>query len=252
MNALPSFRLLPKETDISVYLSDPGENMKRFFRFFWFGALILLLAVTACAPTNLTPFPTPPGFQPLTPNAITATPPGTNTTSTAIAETPSVTETAAATETVVSSPTSGAVSAQIPVTGLHINVLDGPFCVNEKAYTMLLMPDTSTYKVVSNTSSNPPTCTTVDVASGKQVVMCAGSKKSSFTLNVCTNTGGCADYPMTLIDCIVPGLFTKEPVTDGSPATPTNTLLPAPTDTSTSPPIATDTAIPSDTVTPTP
>jgi len=227
--------------------------MKPIYRLFLFGALMLILATAACAPTNLTPFPTPPGFQTLVPegNAPTGTPIGPET---AVTETVSVTETASPTETVVVSPTSGTLTPGIPVTGLNIALLDCPFCVNERAYTMLLMPDTSTFKVVSSTTSNPPTCTTIDVTNGKQVVMCAGPKKSLFTLNVCTNTGGCADYPVALIDCIVPSAPNTEPTTTVPRRTPTpgSTATPIPLTTSTPTDLPTATTVVIDTATPTP
>ncbi|MFT3890059.1 MAG: hypothetical protein QM730_00355 [Anaerolineales bacterium] len=215
--------------------------MKTISRFLWFGGLTLLLAVAACAPTNLTPFPTPEGFQTLNPenNAPTATRFGTETTpvtGTAITETSNVTETASPSGTAVS-PTSGTVNPQIPVTGLNINLLDCPFCVNERAYTMLLVPDATTFQVVSNPSSNTNVstinCATIEVTSGRQVVMCAGPKKSIFNLHLCNNAGDCIDYPVALIDCIIPTpLSTSIPLRTRTPTLISPTLIP-PTSTNT-------------------
>ncbi|MFT3890061.1 MAG: hypothetical protein QM730_00365 [Anaerolineales bacterium] len=193
--------------------------MKMFSRFLWFGVLILVLATAACAPEQTstpTPFET---FSPGPTSPMTDTPFGTETTSTVETATgltgtasPSGTlegtETASTSGTAVGTSTNGTTTPGIPVTGLDVNLLDCQFCVDNMAHALLIMPDTSSFKVTSTTPSTTstdntlnPTCTTIEVSNGQQVVLCTGPETSPITINVCSTTGTCADLPVQLIDC---------------------------------------------------
>ena len=188
------------------------------------GALILVLMTAACGAnrgasptlvgTSLGPTNTP--FGGLGTGTVVAAQTGT------ALETPTAglgTPIAGATESVatqvpsiVGSPAAGlSPTAVIPVTGLDIMPVECQFCVDNMAHALLVLPDTATFEVASQstttTTGNTTTtvntnCSTIEVNNGKQVVLCSGPEKTAINLNVCVNASSgntCTNFPLQLL-----------------------------------------------------
>lgn len=196
--------------------------MNKTSRLLLFGALILVLAASACAGQETTP--TVSGtLETSTPFGAPTETTGTAETETAVTDT---TETAAETPTVGATDTSAASTSTtqtagtgtpgtpgVPVTGADILLVECQFCVDTTAHALLVMPDTATFEIVSpppttttSTSSTSvaattPSCVTVAVNNGKQVVLCNGPELTPLTINICTADNTCADFPVDLLAC---------------------------------------------------
>lgn len=224
--------------------------MKRKSRLFLFGTLILVLLTAACGAEDGT---TPtlvgtvfPGDETSTPAVDTT---GTAETETATtAETPTgeaETPTLSATEDLTVTPTTeGTVSAGItqtplvPVTGPQIVLIECQFCVDTMAHALLVLPDTATFEITSPAASTTtsstsvqattPTCNTVEVNNGKQVVLCSGPEMTPLTLNICTDANTCTDFPVDLLACpltpVAPNQ-TQVPGTGAGSPTPTSGVI---------------------------
>lgn len=138
-----------------------------------------------------------------------------------------VTDNAGSQATAVSSPVAGTTRApSIPVTGSEIVLVECQFCVDTWAQALLVLPDTATFQVVSpdpadttSTADMQPSCLTVEVNNGRQVVLCSGQEMTPITLNICTDVNTCNDFSVDLLACPV----TTQQQPDGSSATATTT-----------------------------
>jgi hypothetical protein len=97
------------------------------------------------------------------------------------------------------------------------------FCVDTKAHALLVLPDTATFKITSpaptttTTTDVQPTCTTVEVNNGRQVVLCSGPEMTPLVVNICTDATHCTDFPVDLLAC---------PLTPGGSVGPAATQVP--------------------------
>jgi hypothetical protein len=213
--------------------------MKKISRLFLFGALILGLLTAACAAEEGTT-PTLPGTS--FPDEATSTPleAVTETTGTAETQTATTAETATLSAADGTATTAGTVTAGgtrtpgIPVTGVDIVLVECQFCVDTTAHALLVLPDTATFQITSptpNTTTSTtsvavtdPSCTTVEVNHGKQVVLCSGPEMTPLTLNICTETTTCTDFPVDLLACPLAAQPTAAPAnTQQSTQQPANT-----------------------------
>lgn len=199
--------------------------MTRISRALLFGALTIILVTGACAGQETTPT--------VSGTLETSTPFGAPTETTGTAETETAvtatTETADGTPTVsvtdsAATSTSSTATTQtagtgtpgtpgVPVTGADILLVECQFCVDTTAHALLVMPDTATFEIVSapsttttSTSSTSvaattPSCVTVAVNNGKQVVLCSGPEMTPLTINICTADNACTDFPVDLLAC---------------------------------------------------
>ena len=217
--------------------------MKKFSRYSLFLALLLILLTTACGaeqgatptvigtflPTNsdLTSTPFGPtitvGTTPTATGPGSIVPAGTSTPGleTATASSGGVINTqAVATQAPVFGTTSTAV---IPVTGQDIMLVECQFCVDTRAHALLVLPDTATFQITSpaptttTTTDTQPSCTTVEVDNGRQVVLCSGPEITPLVVNICTDASHCTDFPVDLLAC---------PLTQGGAAGPVTTQTP--------------------------
>lgn len=211
--------------------------MKKFSRYPLFLALILVLLMTACGAEQGNS-PTAVGTLLPENNDLTSTPFGPTVT---IGTTPTATGSGAIVtsetpSTILETPTAGAggliltpaVGTQapaaspgltrtpgIPVTGQEIMLVECQFCVDTRAHALLVLPDTATFQITSpavtanTTADTQPTCTTVEINNGRQVVLCSGPEMTPLVVNICTDASTCTDFPVNLLAC---------PLTQGAPA----------------------------------
>jgi hypothetical protein len=201
--------------------------MTKFSRVPLFLALILMLLMTACGAEQGA---TPTTVGTLLPenNDLTSTPFGPTetigTTPTATGSglivTPETTSSVLETATtsaggLISTPAVGTQAPApgktrtpvIPVTGQDIMLVECQFCVDTRAHALLVLPDTATFQITSpavNSSTTPdtqPTCTTVEINNGRQVVLCSGPEMTPLVVNICTDASHCTDFPVDLLAC---------------------------------------------------
>jgi hypothetical protein len=103
-------------------------------------------------------------------------------------------------------------TAVIPVTGQDIMLVECQFCVDTRAHALLVLPDTATFQITSpavsssTTTDTQPTCTTVEINNGRQVVLCSGPELTPLVVNICTDASHCTDFPVDLLACpLTPG-----------------------------------------------
>ncbi len=95
----------------------------------------------------------------------------------------------------------------IPVTGQDIMLVECQFCVDTRAHALLVLPDTATFQITSpavsasTTTDTQPTCTTVEINNGRQVVLCSGPEMTPLVVNICTDASTCTDFPVDLLAC---------------------------------------------------
>src|SRR5689334_4484841 len=185
--------------------------MKKISKSFLFASLFIVLLTAACG-SNQNATPTLSGASILE----TSTPflglgtPVVGTASVFTTGTPGTATTAIATSGAQGVSTqlpsvigSTATSAAIPVTGADITLVDCQFCIDNLAHALLVLPDVSTFQVVSPTPSTNTTtttnvsCSTIEVNNGKQVVLCSGPANVPVMLTICTN-GSCTNFPVNL------------------------------------------------------
>jgi hypothetical protein len=221
--------------------------MKKISKLFLFGSLFLILLTAACG-ANQNGTPTLSGtsiMETSTPFLGLGTPVA-GTVTTAIATTGSEMPIAGGAQGVatqtseVGSTIAGATATPnpaIPVTGSEITLVDCQFCVENLAHALLVLPDVSTFQVVSPTPSTTAnntaavSCSTIEVNNGKQVVLCSGPASTPVMLTICTN-GSCTNFPVNLQACplaqqpqqaatTVPGKTKSAPVPGAASVTPT-------------------------------
>ena len=205
-------------------------------RFLVFTSLILVLLTAACAAEEGA---TPTLVGTILPGegGLTGTPFETETASgdgTLVADGTATVEdspTAAATDadvTATGSPAAGTTQTPgIPVTGPDIVLVECQFCVDTWAHALLVLPDTATFEIVSpapstttsTTADTTPNCSTVEVNSGRQIVLCSGPETTPLTLNICTDVNTCTDLPINLMACPLD----QQPVTGAGTADPSQT-----------------------------
>ena len=201
--------------------------MMKFSRVPLFLALILVLLMTACG-AEQGAAPTTVGTLLPDNNGLTGTPSGPTET---IGTTPSATDaglivtpetTSSFLETattsaggLISTPAVGTQAPSvgvtrtpgIPVTGQDIMLVECQFCVDTRAHALLVLPDTATFQITSpavsagTTTDTQPTCTTVEINNGSQVVLCSGPELTPLVVNICTDASHCTDFPVDLLAC---------------------------------------------------
>jgi hypothetical protein len=201
--------------------------MMKFSRYPLFLILILVLLTTACG-AEQGASPTTVGTLLPENNDLTSTPFGptetVGTTPTAtdmgLIVTPETTSSVLETPTVSSGglintpsvatqvPASGLTRTPvIPVTGDDILLVECQFCVDTRAHALLVLPDTATFQITSpavsssTTTDTQPTCTTVEINNGRQVVLCSGPELTPLVVNICTDASTCTDFPVDLLAC---------------------------------------------------
>ena len=234
--------------------------MKKFSRYPLLLALILVLLTTACG-AEQGASPTTVGTLLPENNDLTGTPFGPTetigTTPTATGSglivTPEITSSVLETATTSAGGliTTPAVATQapavgvtrtpgIPVTGQEIMLVECQFCVDTRAHALLVLPDTATFQITSpavsasTTTDTQPTCTTVEINNGRQVVLCSGPEMTPLVVNICMNASDCTDFPVDLLACplaqggAVGPTATQAPGTGGTDGavTPTTTATP--------------------------
>jgi len=235
--------------------------MKKISRLFLLGAMLMVLLTAACAAEEGST-PTLVGTDIPGEEDMTETPPGTEISETATGDgtttvdetatsdgslTPDATDGTATQATADGSPTADTTTTPgIPVTGPDIVLVECQFCVDTWAHALLILPDTATFEIVSpapatttstTAQSTDPRCSTVEVNNGRQVVLCSGPEMTPITLNICTDTNSCTDFPVDLLAC---------PETQ-QPNQPQSTPEAGGTDTTSTPSVVISTATSSDT-----
>jgi len=214
--------------------------MKKFLRYPLFLALILVLFTTACGadqgttptivgtllPENHDLTNTPMGPTETIGTTPTATGSGSDETTTNSLETPTVS--VGSTQAVGTQASSLGVTqtAVVPVTGQDIMLVECQFCVDTRAHALLVLPDTATFKITSPASSTTtigdaqPSCTTVEVINGRQIVLCSGPEMTPLVVNICADASNCTDFPVDLLACPLTQEGTVSPAaTQNAPAT---------------------------------
>jgi hypothetical protein len=223
--------------------------MKKFSRYSLFLALILALLTTACGaeqgttPTivgTLLPENHDLSSTPISPTetiGTTPTPTGsgsaiTDETTTNSLETPTVSASGADSTQVAGTQASSPGDTQtavVPVTGQDIMLVECQFCVDTRAHALLVLPDTATFKITSPASSTTstadaqPSCTTVEVINGRQIVLCSGPEMTPLVVNICADASNCTDFLVDLLACpltqegtVSPAAMQKAPATGGT------------------------------------
>jgi len=98
----------------------------------------------------------------------------------------------------VTTPTGISVTPLIPITGENVVSMQCQFCVDDQAHAILIFPDFAFFDV---NASTPVSCLTADVESGMRIVICRGTQSTSFTLNICSDSSNCLQFPVTLQPC---------------------------------------------------
>ena len=134
------------------------------------------------------------------------------------------TETVPATDTTEVAGTGTATNGTpgIPVTGADVILLECQFCMQGMGNAILVIPDTSTFELVTSaTTVSPPGtetgCNTVDTFGGRQVVLCRGEENSTLTLDICANGTDCVQLDVDLQSC--PDAGTAQPNATETPGT---------------------------------
>ncbi len=193
--------------------------MSRISRRILIGALVMIFLLSACDRLVLAS-PTPvwtvtPSGQPLSPTVVL----------------PSAT------------PAAGTLTPVIPITGENVVTLQCQFCVDAETHAVVLLPDSATFDVSSDT---PVSCLTASVTDGRRILICHGSSSTTFYLNICSDPANCSLFSVTLQPCpLVQADAT--PLATGTPSAPINLTPVKPTKNRTQP---TDTAVPAGTSTP--
>ena len=86
----------------------------------------------------------------------------------------------------------------IPITGENEVLMQCQFCVNDETYAVLVLPESAYFDVVSST---PVRCITANVVNGRRILMCRGAQSISFSLNICSSSTNCLQFPVTLQPC---------------------------------------------------
>ncbi len=149
--------------------------MRKFSRQILIGALVMIFFTSGCGKLSLAS-PTP---------VWTATPAG---------------EPLSPTVTVLPSATlvTGTFTPAIPITGENVVTLQCQFCVEAETHAVLLLPDSATFDVSSDT---PVSCLTADVIDGRRILICHGTQSTTFYLNICSDPADCSLFSVALQPC---------------------------------------------------
>ncbi len=164
--------------------------MRRISRQVLIGALAVMLLNSACGKLTISS-PTPvwtltPAGQPAFPTLTLAAP---------------------------AAPTGNSLTPQIPITGENAAYLQCEFCVDAVTHAVLIIPDSVSFNVNSDT---PVSCLTADVTGGRRILICHGTPSTTFYLNMCTDPSNCLLFSVELQPCaLLQGSAT--PVTTGTP-----------------------------------
>ena len=177
--------------------------MKRISRIFLFGALALALLTAACAEATPTTI-----FVPTEPGDGTASPPplGTDMAASPVGtlDLTAAVETAilpAETQATQTDGTDTTQTAEVPVTGTELILLECQFCIQDVAHALLVLPETATFETAGSTPGVDTGCNTVDTYNGRQVILCRSQENTSLNLNICTNGTNCTQLLVELQDC---------------------------------------------------
>lgn len=86
----------------------------------------------------------------------------------------------------------------IPITGENEVLMECQFCVNDETHAVLVLPESAYFDVVSST---PVRCITANVVNGRRILLCRGAQSISFSLNICSSSTNCLQFPVTLQPC---------------------------------------------------
>ena len=130
----------------------------------------------------------------------------------------------ASTASPAATPTSLSMTPLIPITGENVVSMQCQFCIDDQAHAILIFPDFAYFDV---NSSAPVSCLSASVEDGTRILICRGTGSTSFTLNICSDSSNCLQFPVTLQPCPFSGAGAS-PVTSTPFApvflTPVNTL----------------------------
>jgi hypothetical protein len=91
----------------------------------------------------------------------------------------------------------------IPITGENVVSMQCQFCVNDETHAVLTFPDYAYFDVVSST---PVRCITANIVNGRRILLCRGAQSTSFSLNICSDSTNCLQFPVVLEPCsLLPG-----------------------------------------------
>jgi hypothetical protein len=88
--------------------------------------------------------------------------------------------------------------AMIPITGENATAIQCQFCVNDETHAVLTFPDYAYFDVVSST---PVRCITANIVNGRRILLCRGAQSTSFSLNICSDSTNCLQFPVVLEPC---------------------------------------------------
>ena len=202
--------------------------MNKLSRIFLFGVLALALLTAACAeatPTTIV-LTTGPGEATASPFPVeteaTASPVG-SVDMTATVDTATVPAGTELTQTPGADTTQ---TAEVPITGGDLILLECQFCIQDVAHALLVLPDTASFETVADTAAvdtpGPDMgCNTVDTYNGRQVVICRSQENTPVSLNICTDGNNCTQLLIELQDCpniVQPGATATGTLEVGTPA----------------------------------
>lgn len=88
--------------------------------------------------------------------------------------------------------------AMIPITGENAAAIQCQFCVNGETHAVLTFPEHAYFDVVSST---PVRCITANIVNGRRILLCRGAQSTSFSLNICSDSTNCLQFPVVLEPC---------------------------------------------------
>jgi hypothetical protein len=97
-------------------------------------------------------------------------------------------------------PVSSTLTPVIPITGENVVSLQCEFCVEAESHAVLIFPESAYFDVSSDT---PVSCLTADVTGGERILICHGTQATTFSLNVCSDSANCLEFPVALQPCPV-------------------------------------------------
>ncbi|HEX5837636.1 MAG TPA: hypothetical protein VFY26_07380 [Anaerolineales bacterium] len=90
--------------------------------------------------------------------------------------------------------------AIIPITGENAASIQCQFCVNDETHVVLALPEYAYFDVVSST---PVRCITANIVNGRRILLCRGAQSTSFSLNICSDSTNCLQFPVVLEPCLL-------------------------------------------------
>jgi hypothetical protein len=90
--------------------------------------------------------------------------------------------------------------------------------VETESHAVLIFPESAYFDVSSDT---PVSCLTADVTGGERILICHGTQATTFSLNVCSDSANCLEFPVTLQPCPLSGADIT-PIVSNTPFVPFN------------------------------